>query len=156
MLLRRRGKTHSGALRTDGFTFIEIIIAITIIGILSTLGFMGIRGYIAKAKRLKTDTALEQTKNIILEYNDHTGVYPATLMDLVKSPTDPKISMRWKGPYADEKDFVKGCFVDGWNRELVYQYTPGAQGQGRPFQLYSWGPKGEGAPQEEWIDVWNL
>lgn len=156
MFLRRRRLDSADFMRVSGFTFIEIVIAITIIGILSTLGFMGIRRYIANAKKLKTETSLEQTKNLILEYNDHTGAYPSTLMDLVKSPTDPKIAMRWRGPYADEKDFVKGCFVDGWNRELVYQAIQVAPGQGRPFQLYSWGQKGEGAPQEEWIDAWNL
>lgn len=149
------GEVGARFTRTDGFTFIEIIIAITIIGILSTLGFMGIRGYIAKAKMLKTETNLKATMGLINEYYDDTGAYPSTLRDLVVRPTEPKIASRWKG-YADEKEFISGCFLDGWKHDLVYQYTPGTQGQGRPFQLYSWGPKGEGAPQEEWIDAWNL
>lgn len=153
MFLKRRSEDRAGIMRAAGFTIIEIVIAMTIIGILSTLGFMGIRGYIAKAKRLKTETSLTQTKSLIQEYNDHTGAYPATLRDLVNRPTDQKVSMRWRGPYAVEEDFIKGSFIDGWYHELQYQPTPGSQ---YPFSLYSWGPKGESAPQEEWIDAWSI
>lgn len=152
---REDREDRAGVMRVPGFTLIEIVIAMAIVAILGTLGVMGIRGYIAKAKILKTETNLKASLGLIQEYNDDTGAYPATLRDLVVRPTDPKIASRWKG-YADEKEFTKGCFVDGWQHDIVYQYTPTTQGQGRPFELYSYGPHGEGAPQEEWIDAWSL
>ena len=155
MFLLRRSDGNVDVTRTSGFSFIEIIISLSIMIIFATLGYLGIRKYVDSAKRLKTETALGSAKTIIQEYNDHTGAYPSTLQDLVTRPTDQKIAMRWRGPYADAKEFVKGCFVDGWQHELQYQFTPGARGTDQPFQLYSWGPHGEGAPQEEWLNAWN-
>lgn len=155
MFLLRRRQGQVCVMRTTGFSLLEIIIAVAIMALMMTAGFLGIRRYVDNAKRLKTETALVASKALIQEYNDHTGAYPATFQDLVTRPTDQKIAARWRGPYADEKELIKGCFVDGWTHDLQYQVVQGARGTDRPFQLYSWGPHGEGAPQEEWLDAWN-
>lgn len=139
--------------KAKGFTIIEIGVALLIIGIMAGIVIPNVMRYIKQAKVTKTNSALQTTKNLIMEYNGHTGAYPMSLNDLVNRPNDPKVASRWQGPYAEEKDFVKGVFVDGWMHELVYQRTPGQQ---RPFALYSYGENGEGAPQEEWIDAWTL
>lgn len=139
--------------KTAGFTLIEITVGLLIIGIMAAIMIPNVMRYIKQAKVTKTHHALQSTKNLIMEYNSHTGAYPMSLNDLVVRPNDPKVAPRWQGPYAEEKDFVKGVFVDGWMHELVYNRTPG---QPHPFVLYSYGENGEGAPQEEWIDAWTI
>lgn len=129
----------------SGFSFIEILVALTIVGVMGAMGF-GLFKYIARAKRTATDTELMNVKLAIDTFNNDTGQYPASLDDLVNKPSDPKISKRWRGPYTETEN------VDGWKHPFVYQLTKGGA---HPYELYSWGPNGEGSPAEEHVSVWE-
>lgn len=156
-ILRRHGGSCARVRRTEGFSLIEIMIALTIVGILSVVSFVGIRSYVARAKRTQTESNLRSTQQYIETYHDDTGAYPATLQDLITKPTDPKLAFRYRGPYGSEDDFIKGVFIDAWKHDLQYHPgTSGPLGQGqRAYELYSWGPNGEGA-QEGQISVWEI
>jgi general secretion pathway protein G len=132
-----------------GFSFIEIIIAITIVAIMAA-GYLGMTSYIARAQRQRTEGSLGAIQIAITQYENDTGKVPSTLADLTQRPADQVTSKRWKGSYIDAKD-IEG---DAWHKPYVYQSTPGAE---HPYILYSWGSKkGDATPENDWIDVWKI
>jgi general secretion pathway protein G len=135
--------------RASGFSLVEIIIAIMIVGIM-VAGYLGMTSWIESAQRTRTEGSLATLRITIERFQTDTGKLPTTLYDLVQRPSDALVAKKWRGPYIDEKD-IQG---DAWHQPYVYQPTPGAQ---HPYILYSWGGKaGEATPQDKHIDVWNI
>ncbi len=131
-----------------GFTFIELIIAITILAILTAGAIKLGVDYINRARISSTKSILQSVQTSIETFYSDTGQYPSKLEDLITKPSDAKMS-GWGGPYLAKKDVPK----DGFKHELQYSITKGAA---HPYELYSWGQGGEGSPKEEWIDVWEM
>ncbi len=129
----------------SGFSLIEIMVAIAIVGIMGAVGF-GLFRYIARAKITASETELLSVKLAVDSFYNDTGQYPASLQDLVTRPSDPKISKRWRGPYTDAEP------LDGWKHPFVYQLTKGGT---HPYELYSLGANGETGTPEEQISVWQ-
>ena len=135
---------------TQGFSLIEIVVAIAIMAILTTLVVPQVFRYVGRAKNLKTTTSLKAIKNSVMEFQMDTGQLPANLIDLAVRPNAAAIGQRWKGPYLDEKSIE----ADGWGNEFIYRKnSPGSK---KPYDLYSWGTNGEGSPENEWIDAWTV
>lgn len=128
-----------------GFTLIEIIIAITIVGIMAAGGFALLK-YRDRASVTKTRTELGNLRLLIEQYRTDTGVYPVTLQDLITRPADQKIAKRWEG-YLDKE------VEDGWKHPFFYQLNP--KGSKTPYELYSWGKDGEGSTEGHY-SVWDL
>lgn len=133
--------------KSEGFSLVEILIALTIVAVMATVGFALLK-YRDRAKMMKTKNELQALKLTIDTYNTDTGMYPVTLQDLMTRPADQKISKRWEGPYLDKE------VEDGWKHSYAYQLNP--KGSRQPYELYSWGPNGEGSPAEEHISVWDV
>ncbi len=127
-----------------GFSFIEILVAVAIMGVMIGT-VVGVFQYLARSKRTATEAVLKSIQGNLETYNSDMGKYPASLEDLITKPADAKL---WRGPYQDKE------YRDGWKHSLVYQVNP--KGSPKPYQLYSWGPNGEGAPAEEQISVWDI
>ena len=131
----------------EGFTLIEIMIGITILGILGGLVATNVMGYLKKAKVKATHFNMIAIKKAIQDYNMETNQYPEKLRDLIKKPsTEIK---GWDGPYLTPAEIPN----DGFGEPFKYSRTPSGK---NPYELTSYGPKGRGAPKEEWISVWNL
>ena len=134
---------------TGGFSLVEIMIALMIVGIM-VAGYLGMTSWINKAQRTRTEGNIAAIRMSIEQFQADVGKLPTMLTDLVQRPSDALVSKKWKGPYIDAKN-IEG---DAWNLPYVYQPTPGAQ---HSYILYSWGGKlGEATPQKDWIDVWNI
>ena len=130
-----------------GFSIVEILIVVTIIGILS-IGVFSAMTYIRTSKINTTKQMIRVYQTAIDSFHNDTGSYPVTLSDLVDKPADQKIAQRWQGPYIK-----KVVTQDAFNKEFVYNVTKGGK---TPYELYSWGENGEGSQESEWIDVWKL
>lgn len=130
-----------------GFTIMEIIVVMAIIGIIFAILIPNITKYTTQAKAQAAKISLQKIQSQIETYFNTFGKYPSTLRDLVDRPADPAIGQRWT-QLLEEKEIV-----DPWKHEYVYQAMPG---QKPPYQLYSWGAGGEGAPENEWVNVWRL
>ncbi len=126
-----------------GFSLLEIVIAVSIMAIIAALVVPQVFNYLKRSKKSATKVALSTVQNNIETYHSDVGAYPTTLGDLITRPVDQKAASRWEGPY------VKNEPKDGFGNELVYVLNP--KGTQPPYELYSWGPNGEGSPQEEWI-----
>jgi len=130
-----------------GFSIVEILIVVTIIGILS-IGVFSAMTYIRTSKINTTKQMIRVYQTAIDSFHNDTGAYPLTLEELVDKPSDQKIAQRWQGPYVK-----KVVTEDAFNKPFVYNVTKGAK---TPYELYSWGENGEGSQESEWIDAWKL
>lgn len=64
-------------LNRKGFTIVELLIVIVIIGILATIGFVAFSGAQNRAKQSNAESALSQVKSKLGEYNADRDEYPA-------------------------------------------------------------------------------
>ena len=130
-----------------GFSMTELIIYITIVGLLTVTVGPPMFRWIFKAKRGKAEQALQGFKQGLQQYKLDVGTYPQALVDIVKKPSAVN---KWDGPYVDvETVVVLGkSFVDPWDNPYQYKFP----GSGHPFELFS-----NGNPEKpEKIDVWEI
>lgn len=121
--------------RTAGFTLIEMMVVIVIIGILAAVLITTISGRADKAKFEATKAKMAQISMKCEEFKTYHNEYPKQLGDLVRMPgyVDPKT---WPaGGYFPKMEDLK----DGWGKEFIYR-APGSGGH--PFDLVSLGEDG--------------
>jgi general secretion pathway protein G len=132
----------------NGFTLIEILIAIAIVAIMGGGAVFYAQKYRAKAKDTSTRSTLKVLESAIDEYNLDLGEYPSSLRDLVFKPSSEKAAEKWS-PYLKKKEVPK----DGFGRDFHYEVTPDAE---HPYELYSYGAVGKGGAKNKWINVWDI
>lgn len=139
-------RRHRGA--EEGFTLLELLIAIAILAIIAMVAIPNILSYLEGAKKSTAKQTVKALENGITLYYAHVGKYPDRLQDLMRAPTDEKIKKKWQGPYLKGDEIPE----DPWGNPYQYKITQGAK---HPYDLYSFGPNGRGAPQPEGISVWD-
>jgi general secretion pathway protein G len=128
-----------------GFSLMEIMIAVTIMGLIMAMVVPAVNNSLKKAKKRTAVSSLRNFKNAITEYHNETHQYPTKLRDLIKKPTGLK---GWEEPYLAFEEIPQ----DPWGQDFKYKVTQGGK---HPYELYSWGPNGQGSPKDEWINVWE-
>lgn len=131
----------------SGFTFVELIIALAILAVLAVVIIPNTFRYLSESKIRKTETTLGTLRTAITSYYAAVGKYPTSLQDLIRKPADVPLK-KWVAKFL-ELDEVP---ADAWGNEFVYKLTSKAA---HPYELYSYGPNGPGAPAEEMISVWS-
>jgi len=139
---------RSAQRRRAGFTLLEMLVVLVIIGLLA--GLVGPRLF-SKVDQSKVTTAQTQVKLLrgaVESVRLDVGRYPTVeegLELLMRAPSDPVISTRWRGPYLDG-----AVPLDPWGSP--YQYgIPGAGGQG--FALYSLGADSKRGGEGDAADI---
>ncbi|MDR3550555.1 MAG: type II secretion system major pseudopilin GspG [Candidatus Babeliales bacterium] len=133
-----------------GFTLIELLIAITILGILSAVLVPVGMNLVENSRITGTQSNLSALESAITQYQLAVGSWPTRLKDLVIAPSDEKLKKRWSGPYLKKVEVPE----DAWGNNYQYKVSP--PGAPHPYELYSFGKNGKGAPKTEWIDVWKV
>jgi len=113
-----------------GFTLIEILIVVAIIGLIASLVAPNLIGRYERSKEEIAKAQVEMLSSGVLSFKLDVGRYPNSLEELLNS-TDPN----WRGPYLSKKSLPK----DPWGRDYQFK-CPGDHG---PFDLYSLGPEGK-------------
>ena len=129
-----------------GFTLVEMMVVIVIIGILAAVvaGRIMVSGDKAKAEASKAQ--IENVSQALDLFKLDLNKYPARLEDLVSMPpdVDPK---KWP-PGGYLKKFPK----DGWDKDFIYR-VPGTKGQ--PYDVISLGADGREGGEGYDTDIWN-
>ena len=125
-------------LGAKGFSLIELLIVMIILGLLASLVGPKMFGKLGMAKQKTAKTQIEMLMTALDAYRLDMGVYPSSqdgLEALVVNPGDDK----WDGPYL-----AKGVPLDPWGNPYNYA-NPGTHGE---VDIYSYGldnqPGGEG------------
>jgi general secretion pathway protein G len=137
-----------------GFTLIEIMVVMVILGILAGLIIPRIMGRPEEARRTKARIQIESIETALKLYKLDNGSYPTTeqgLQALVEPPSVGKLASAWReGGYLEKGKVPK----DPWDSEYVY-LCPGVHGD---FDLVSYGADGETGGEGKDMDInnWEL
>ena len=129
-----------------GFTLLELLVVMVIIGLLA--GYVAPRyfGQIGKSEAKVAKAQLDSLEKALDQYRLDTGHYPSTEIGLTALVTKPASEPKWSGPYLK-----KAVPLDPWGR--AYQYkSPGDHGD---FDLISYGKDGQPGGTGEAEDIKN-
>ncbi|HOB21783.1 MAG TPA: type II secretion system major pseudopilin GspG [Bacillota bacterium] len=135
--------------RERGFTFLEILIVILIIGVLTAIVGPNLMRNIGSSKQVAAKDQIRILELALKQYFADTGQFPTTsqgLQALVKPPAPSPEG--WAGPYLD-KEVPK----DPWGRDYVY-LCPGRVNT-ESFDLFSLGSDGREGGTGEAADITN-
>lgn len=145
----------NGLLRNHkGFTFIELMVVIVILGILATIITVNFMDAPDEARQNKTRVDIATLEAALKLYKLDNGVYPTTeqgLLALVEEPTGTPQPRKWRsGGYLEKKNVPK----DPWGYDYIY-LSPGGHGA---FDIISYGADGtsggEGVNKD--INNWEI
>lgn len=133
----------------SGFTLIELIVVIVVLGLLAGLVAPQIFGRVSEAKTVTARTQMELLAAALDGYRLDNGGYPSTtqgLQALMERPSAEPTPANWRGPYLR-----KAIPLDPWGRAYIY-LGPG-QRNPRGFDLSSFGADGRVGGEGEDADV---
>lgn len=138
-------------LKTDaGFSFIETIVAISIILILSAaVGFSAVK-YIERARLAACRNQIETFRLSLQSYLLDCGMYPTEsqgLLALWEKPILSPVPPLWNGPYIDRQ-----LPKDPWGNEYIYK-NPGDKNL--PFTILSYGADGKEGGEGQDADIFS-
>lgn len=159
MCLKSKKEGHSimlPKLKHDsrGFTLIELMVVIVILGILVMWVAPKIMSRPEEAKQVKARMDIQNLETALKLYKLDNGVYPSTeqgLQALVEPPETGVIPKKWKeGGYLEKNRVPK----DPWGNDFVY-LSPGLQGD---FDIISYGADGvpDGENENKDINNWEI
>jgi general secretion pathway protein G len=127
-----------------GFTLLELLVVMVIIGLLA--GYVAPQ-YFAQIGKSETKTAMAQIDALgkaLDQYRIDTGHYPNTEQGLSALFTRPNSEQKWSGPYLK-----KAVPLDPWGKTYFYK-QPGEHGE---YDLYSYGKDGQPGGTGDAADV---
>jgi general secretion pathway protein G len=134
-----------------GFTLIELMVVIVILGILAGLIIPRIMGRPDEARQAKARIQIQALETALKLYRLDNGNYPTTeqgLKALVEPPTVGALAKNWReGGYLEKGKVPK----DPWGNDFVY-LSPGTKGD---FDLLSLGADGEPGGDGKNKDITN-
>jgi general secretion pathway protein G len=137
---------------SDGFTLIEIMVVVVIIGLLAAAIVPAVIGQVDRARVTKAKGDIQSLKTALALFRLDNSKYPTTdqgLAALVQQPSDPSIRHWRQGGYVDSIN------KDPWGGDYHYE-NPGTHG--KEYDLYTLGaddqPGGEGVNAD--IGNWNV
>ena len=137
---------HAPKNLSAGFTLLEMLVVLVIIGLLAGLVGPQLLGRVDTSKVIAADTQIRMLKAAIETMRLDVGRFPTEqegLEMLMKPPQDERIARKWRGPYLSEN-----VPLDPWNNAYVYLPVSGTT-----IVLFSHGADGKLGGEEIDADV---
>ncbi len=137
-----------------GFSLMEILIALVIIGILGAFVLQNFGGEVTKAKYTKLKADFQTIESALMRYYNDNGFYPTSeqgLEALTRKPdTDPEPNNYPRGGYIGKMQ------KDPWGNDYLY-LSPAEYGEG-DYEIISLGADGKEGGEGQSTDIanWNL
>jgi len=138
---------RAGRARPNGYTLVELLVVLAILGLLVALAAPRVIKYLSGAKTETAHIQIEKLAGILDLYRLEVGRYPTEqegIEALVERP--PQVDA-WDGPYLKNR----ASLTDPWGRPYVYR-SPGEHGE---YDLYTLGADGKEGGEGEDRDVVN-
>jgi general secretion pathway protein G len=148
-MIRQRYPKNCRVLR--GFTLIELMVVIVILGILATIIMPKFLDRPEQARRMKAKVEIRNLQSALALFKNDTGDFPTTSQGLEALLNDPGIKGWKKGGYLEGNKAP----LDPWGNRYIY-LCPGTHGN--DYNLESFGKDGEdgGTDNDADIESWNL
>ncbi|MBL7220017.1 MAG: type II secretion system major pseudopilin GspG [Phycisphaerae bacterium] len=132
--------------KTRGFTLVEVLLVIAILGVLAGVFAYTMSGRLDKSKIDAARLLIEQISSKLAAYSIDIGHYPSEdeggINALLTKPAfdDESLAAKWVGPYISRKQLK-----DPWGKELGYELVDKEQGgtTRQVVHVWSYGPNGE-------------
>lgn len=135
--------------RQRGFTLIEILVVIIVLGMLAALVGPRILGRVSEAKGATARTQIELLGLALDSYRLDNGSYPTSeqgLAALNEKPAREPLPQNWRGPYLR-----KAIPADPWGRPYIYR-SPG-ESNPSAYDLFTLGRDGQPGGTDEDADL---
>ena len=129
-----------------GFTLLELLVVVAIIGVLVSYVGPQYFGQVAKSEINAARAQIDALEKALEQYRLDVGVYPSTEAGLNALLQRPGNEPKWNGPYLR-----KSLPLDPWGRPYLYR-KPGAAGD---YDVISYGKDGQPGGTGENADLAN-
>ncbi len=142
----KEARTRRVAKSDGGFTLLELLVVVVIIGLLA--GFVAPRyfGQVGKSEVNVAKAQLDALEKALDQYRLDTGKYPDNELGLKALVHKPASEPKWAGPYLR-----KEVPLDPWGKAYVYKIP----GEKHEFDLVSYGRDGQPGGSGEDADITN-
>jgi len=142
-----QSEKSSHSIIRKGFTLVELMVVIVILGLLAGLVSQQVISYIHKARIASVKAQIKIFKDSIDRYKIDTGEYPDNTMGLEALISEPSGVKNW-----DTAGYLKDGILpkDPWDNDYDYIFTGDTQ---RPYEIISYGADGQEGGEGEDADI---